>query len=102
MCLHHTDRERVTRVQTSQIELVIDFDESRQDDRGWYNDGKAYQHLTPTLQFGMIESTRLPPTCMISFTLLFYIFHSAASKLKKTSCCFFLPCWKMRTQSLSF
>lgn len=74
MCLHQTDCEHVTHVQSRHIEPVIDFDESRQDDRGWYNDGKAYQHLSSTLQFRMIESTLRPLTCTVPLSLLFLLF----------------------------
>lgn len=78
-CLHHTGRERVMRAQTSQIELVIDFDESRRDGRGWCNGSKADQCLTSALQFAVIGSAcrprRNPPTSTGSFdTILFSLF----------------------------
>lgn len=86
----------------------IDFDERRQDDRGWNNDSK-----TSLLQFPMIENTlhfRLLPLPWIPYTFvsafpLIHLFQSSSSEyysssffrwVKKHPVCF-LPCWKIKS-----
>lgn len=73
VCLHQTVCEHITHVQSRHIEPVIDFDERRQEDGGWCNDSKAYQQLSSTRQFRMMEGAPCSQTWTFPFTLLLRI-----------------------------